>query len=113
MYGGTDRSTPRFRTQFFHFIRLTAQVITLSASANSPNIYIEYSLNGSSGWTKIGAGGVTEVISLSSAGKKETDWMAIPAGLVNQDAYFRVGCVGGDAVADPGIMAVHIQLRAV
>lgn len=94
----------------FNKVRLTCRVTTLSASANTPILYIQYSLNATT-WVTIGSGAGADVISLSSTGQKATNWLNIPAGALLNDVYFRIAQAGGDAVADPVVRGLCYQFE--
>lgn len=87
-------------------VRLTAIVMALSASANSPRIYFQYSTDGVN-WN---GDGTLANITLSSTGAKETAWLDLPVGAIG-DVYVRVAMNGGNSSADPSLGHVTIQLR--
>ncbi len=94
----------------FNRIRLNCYVATLSASANTPVIFLQYSTDTSS-WTTIGSGSGNDVISLASTGTKATDWITLPTGAVGTDIYFRVAMQGGDGVADPVVRSLAVSFE--
>lgn len=100
------RSAVAVQTHGYTEARLTAIVMALSASVNSPRIYLQYSTDGVN-WTGDGTGGN---ISLSSTGAKETAWIALPAGAIG-NIYVRVAQNGGNGSANPALGNVTIQLR--
>jgi len=93
----------------FNRIRLNCYVATLSASANTPIIFLQYSTDTST-WTTIGTGSGSDVISLASIGTKVTNWITLPSGAVGADIYFRVAMQGGDGVADPVVRGLAVSL---
>jgi hypothetical protein len=97
-------------TNRFNRIRLNCFVSTLSASANTPIIFLQYSADTTS-WTTIGSGSGADVISLASTGTKATGWITLPTGAVGTDIYFRVAMQGGDAVADPIVRGLSVSLE--
>lgn len=102
----SQRSAVAVQTHGYTEARLTAIVMALSASVNSPRIYLQYSTDGVN-WTGDGSGGN---ISLTSTGAKETAWIALPEGAIGS-IYVRVAQNGGNASADPALGNVTIQLR--
>lgn len=102
----SQRSAVAIQTHGYTEARLTAIVMALSASANSPRIYLQYSTDGVN-WSGDGSGGN---ISLTSTGAKETAWIALPEGAFG-NIYVRVAQNGGNASADPAVGTVTIQLR--
>jgi hypothetical protein len=97
-------------TNRFNRIRLNCYVATLSASVNTPIIFLQYSTDTTT-WTTIGSGSGSDVISLASFGTKATNWITLPAGAVGTDIYFRVAMQGGDAVADPIVRGLAVSLE--
>jgi hypothetical protein len=97
-------------TNRFNRIRLNCYVATLSASVNTPIIFLQYSTDTTT-WTTIGSGSGSDVISLASTGTKVTSWITLPAGAVGTDIYFRVAMQGGDAVADPVVRGLAVSLE--
>lgn len=93
----------------FNRIRLNCYVATLSASANTPIIFLQYSTDTTT-WTTIGSGAGSDVISLASTGTKVTNWITLPSGAVGADIYFRVAMQGGDGVADPVVRGLAVSL---
>lgn len=102
----SQRSAVAVQTHGYSEFRLTAIVMALSASVNSPRIYLQYSTDGVN-WTGDGTNGN---ISLTSTGAKETAWIAFPQGAIG-NIYVRVAQNGGNASADPALGNVTIQLR--
>jgi hypothetical protein len=94
----------------FNKIRLNCYVAALSASVNTPTIFLQYSADTTT-WTTIGSGSGSDVISLASAGTKATNWITLPAGATGTDIYFRVAMQGGDAVADPIVRGLAVSLE--
>ena len=94
----------------FNRIRLNCYVSTLSASVNTPIIFLQYSTDTTT-WTTIGSGSGSDVISLSSTGTKATNWITLPSGAVGTDIYFRVAMQGGDAAADPIVRSLAVSLE--
>lgn len=93
-------------------VRLNARVVTLSASANTPRIYPQYSTDAVN-YTTVGAGTVAsgDAISLASTGVgKTTNWIDLPSG-AKADIYWRVAENGGDGTADPALSAVYLEFR--
>lgn len=101
----SQRSSVRVDTRNFQQFRLTAIVMALSASVNSPRIYIQYSLDGNN-WTGNGA----QNISLTTTGAKETTWIDLPVEAIG-DIYVRVVQNGGNGTADPALGNITIQFR--
>jgi hypothetical protein len=99
-------------TNRFNRIRLNCFVATLSASVNTPIIFIQYSADTTT-WTTIGSGSGADVISLASTGTKVTNWITLPAGAVGTDIYFRVAMQGGDAAADPIVRGLSVSFEKV
>lgn len=106
--GNNDRTETYFDATDYADVRLCARVITGSASANSPRLYLQH-WDGSA-WTTIGTGSGTEAVSLTTAGAIKTDWIALPAG-AQADTRFRVAQNGGDGVEDPIVALVTGQFR--
>ena len=94
----------------FNRIRLNCYVATLSASVNTPIIFLQYSADTTT-WTTIGGGSGGDVISLASTGTKSTNWITLPSGAVGTDIYFRVAMQGGDAVADPIVRSLAVSFE--
>lgn len=94
----------------FNRIRLNCYVATLSASVNTPIIFLQYSADTTT-WTTIGSGSGSDVISLSTIGTKVTNWITLPSGAVGTDIYFRVAMQGGDAVADPIVRGLAVSFE--
>ena len=92
----------------FNRIRLSGRVATLSASANNPRLYPQYSLNGST-WITIGTGLTTNSLPLSATGLVATAWIALPTAAQAETVYFRIAQNGGDATASPIIRGVCYQ----
>lgn len=107
IFGGNDRHSFQFLTTNLYTVRLVTTVATIGAAAAV--LFLEYSANGGSSWIKIGTGSGDNVISIASTGKKATAWINLPA---TGDHLFRVGCEGGDGVADPVINHTLIQFRS-
>lgn len=100
------RSAVAVQSHGYTEARLTAIVLTLSASVNNPRIYFQYSTDGVN-WTGDGTAGN---VSLSSIGAKETAWIALPVQAIG-NIYVRVASNGGNGAADPALGNVTIQLR--
>lgn len=94
----------------FNRIRLNCYVATLSASANTPIIFLQYSTD-STTWTTIGSGSGSDVISLASTGANVTNWITLPTGAIGTDIYFRVAMQGGDGVADPIVRSLAVSFE--
>jgi hypothetical protein len=110
-FGGTAYSWFELTTtDRFNRIRLNCYVSTLSASVNTPIIFLQYSTDTSS-WVTIGSGSGSDVISLSSTGTKATNWITLPSGAVGTDIYFRVAMEGGDAAADPIVRGLAVSFE--
>lgn len=101
-----------FDASRYKSVRLVAKVSTLSASANSPRIYLKYATSDGGAFTVIGAGTIAsnEAISLETTGVKKTNWITLPAGAIG-DIIIAVVEIGGDGVADPVVGNLHVQFK--
>jgi hypothetical protein len=97
-------------SDIFNRIRLNCYVATLSASTNTPIVFLQYSIDTST-WTTIGSGSGSDVISLATTGTKVTNWITLPSGAVGTDIYFRVAMQGGDGVADPIVRGLSVSFK--
>jgi len=95
----------------FSRVRLNCYVATLSASVNTPIIFLQYSADSTTTWTTIGSGSGSDVISLATTGTKVTNWITLPAPAVATDIYFRVAMQGGDGVADPVVRGLAVSFE--
>ncbi|RDV06446.1 hypothetical protein DXH95_03190 [Sphingorhabdus pulchriflava] len=109
--GNSSRNEAYFDATSFSEVRLSSNIVTVSASVNSPRIYPQYH-NGSA-WVTIGTGLVADSNAISMAtptGAKRTSWLSLPAG-AKGDVRFRIAMHGGDAAADPAIGMTSLQFR--
>lgn len=97
----------RFKLDLAPFteVCVSASVITTSASANSPRVYLQYSLD-ESAWSTL----TVQVVSLAVFGAKRSAWEAIPAA-AKTDVFIRLVSHGGDGVADPMITLAIANFR--
>jgi hypothetical protein len=87
-------------------VRLT---LAVTATTTSANARLEYSLNGSTGWTALdGSSGPS--VSLSTTGVKDSGWVALASG-AKADVYVRAVTQGGDGVATCTIGTYALQVR--
>lgn len=91
-------------------IRVSCQVGTSSASANTPRLYPQYSLDNVT-YVTIGSGSGSDIISLASTGHKRTDWIALPVEAQADGVYFRIAQNGGDGAADPNIGYANLSFK--
>lgn len=103
--GNSNRNEALLDAAGFTEVRVVARVVTASASANSPRLYPQFSLDGGS-FTTIGAGSA----SLSAVGVAASAWLALPAE-AKADAIFRIAQNGGDGTKDPALGNVSLQFR--
>jgi hypothetical protein len=101
-----------FDATYFRQARIDCRVATLSASANNPRLYLQYSTNGGAAWNTVGGGTIAsgDVISLTATGFIKSNWIDIPGG-GKGDYLWRVAQNGGDAVADPAVGNIHVTFR--
>jgi hypothetical protein len=95
----------------YNRIRLAARVTTLSASVNTPRLYPQYSLDGTT-YTTIGTGSGTNVLSLAATAFVVTDWITLPGAAQAAAVYFRIAQNGGNASASPVVRGVCYQFGA-
>lgn len=111
--GSSAAHYTRINTTNIRQMRLVAYVPTKSASVNNPRMYIQYSTNGGSAWTTLGAGTIAsgDVISLftGSANIGFTNWITLPGEARGNDITFRIVTHGGDGAADPVVGNIHIE----
>lgn len=88
-------------------VRLEVYVATQNTSANSPIVYPAYSLNDGSTWTGFGSASGS---SISSQGRKLTDWVVIPDAARVPARYFFVEN-GGDGSSDPTISRAFLHFK--
>jgi hypothetical protein len=91
--------------------RLTGRVVTVSASVNSPKIYIKYH----TAYTAT-IGTFTAVTSLefsifTGATLGDSGWVDLPSGALIQDCFLCLANSGGDGAADPAVANVMLALR--
>lgn len=104
----SSRNEIQFDGTNFTQVRVSSNIVTLSASVNTPRLYPQY-WNGSA-WTTIGSGTGGEAISMASTGIKNTSWINLPSG-AKADVRFRIAMNGGDATADPAIGMTCLQFK--
>lgn len=92
-------------SKYSHF-RLICRVQGLSASANSPRIFAEYSTDDVT-YQSMGSSD----LSLTTTGIKDSGWIAINSSAISDNIYYRVAQDGGDGVADPSLNYVYFLFR--
>lgn len=94
-------------------MRLCARVSTVSASANNPRLYIQYTINGGGAWVTLGAGTIAsgDAISLftGATAVQATNWITIPSEAKGESFLWRITTEGGDGAADPVVGNVTIE----
>jgi hypothetical protein len=112
---GDSKSYTKFDTQLLSSMRLFARVFTTSASANNPRLYIQYSTNGGSSYTTLGAGTIAsgDAISLFTGATtvQVTNWITLPSEAKAADLIWRIAMHGGDGAADPVVGNIIIQCK--
>lgn len=102
----------RYDTTNIRRMRLNCRVVTVSASANNPRLYIQYSLLGST-WVTLGAGTIAsgDAISLftGATAVQYTNWITLPSEARGDSFFWRVVTEGGDGAADPVIGHTFIE----
>jgi len=110
---GTSNHYLRINTSNLRRMRLTARITVLSASANNPRLYIQYSINGGSTYVTLGAGTIAsgDAISMFTGAPTiaVTNWINIPAEAKGDSFQWRVVTGGGDGAADPQLGNVYIE----
>lgn len=84
---------------------LGGSVIAASTSANTPIVFAQYSLDGTT-WNALGTS-----ISLAAAGTFRTAWADVAVIAKDQDVFVRAMGSGGDGVQDPTLANVWLGLR--
>lgn len=111
---GTSNHYQRVDLTDIAYLKLVARVITVSASANNPRLYIQYSITNGSSYTTLGAGTIAsgDVVSLftGTAGTAESNWITIPGEARIPGVWLRVVSDGGNSSASP--VVGHVQILA-
>lgn len=94
-------------------VRLRANQQVVSASANTPELYVVYNTSFSTVFANYATIGATEdcKISLNTTGYKDTGWIDLAAGAKADGVFIGFAERGGDGVADPAFGAVDILFR--
>ena len=95
----------------FNDVMLSARVVTGSASANSPRLYVEWATaftTTAASFSNIGTSAVN--VSLTSAGHVDTGWIPL-APAAKATGFVTVLMNGGDAAADPALGPVIVYFR--
>lgn len=112
--GNSNRNIYRVDLTGYSEVRLTARVITGSASANSPRIVLRYRTAFSTtigNWTSTQDIGSSEVsCSMTTAGVIMSSWISLVSG-AKADVYLSVIQTGGDATADPVLGPIYACFR--
>lgn len=114
-FQSNQRCVQKFDATKYNFVRLMVNVVVLSASVNTPRMYIKYKTAYANGdavstFTTVGSGSSTEACSLASLAVATSDWIALD---VNNkaDVFWTAVMIGGDAAADPQVGLVHMQFK--
>lgn len=95
--------------------RLTAQVLTLSNSANSPRLLLKGKTGAFSttiaDYITLGDSGQEVSVTLASASLNSSDWINLSSTARTDDVFITVTQIGGNAAADPIIGAVLVFFR--
>jgi hypothetical protein len=94
-------------------VRLRANVIVASTSANTPKFGLKYNNGWSTtyaNYSTLGTAGDVE-ISVATATYADTGWLGMVAGAKIDGCYICCYEVGGDAGADPALGATDILFR--
>jgi hypothetical protein len=112
---GASFNYMRLDTQLIRQMRLSARVVTVSASANNPRLFIQYSLDNGSNYTTLGAGTIASGDAISmftgASGVQNTNWVTLPSEAKDLDLVWRIAQHGGDGAADPVVGNVFIQCK--
>jgi hypothetical protein len=94
-------------------VRLRANQQVISASVNTPELYVVYATSYSTTFASYSTIGATEdcKISLNTIGYKDTGWIDMVAGAKADGVFIGFAERGGDGVADPAFGAVDILFR--
>ena len=109
--GNSNRNIQKADLTSYTQVRLTARVITASASVNSPRLYVEYytSFTTTVG-TFIAIGASAANASLSAAGLVDSGWINLVTG-AKADIFITVLQNGGDGAADPALGPVTVHFK--
>jgi len=101
----------RFNTVNVRRMRLVGRVVTGSASANNPRMYIQYSITAGVSYVTLGAGTIAsgDVVSLVTGALVISNWITVPVEARGDSYIWRVVTEGGDAAADPVVGNVYIE----
>lgn len=93
--------------------RLMVRVLTASASANNPRIFLRYK---SGAFSDVGGdfseiGTSAEIVSLAATGLIATPWTGLVSGAIADGIYIAVMQHGGDGAADPVLGNVHVEFK--
>lgn len=86
-------------------VRMVMQVVTISASGNTPRVILRYHTSHSTNqndYSQIGDSSEVQ-ISLAVAGYIDTGWIDLAAGAIADNRYVALLMQGGNAVADPQV----------
>jgi hypothetical protein len=92
-------------------VRLLSRVVTGSASANTPRVYVEYSTSFTTtvgSYATIGSSAVEN--SLTTAGYVDSGWINLATG-AKAEVYVTILQNGGDAAADPALGPTIVRFR--
>lgn len=109
--GNSNRNITKIDLTNFSQARLVARVVTGSASANTPRIYLQYHTSfttTAATYSDIGESAIN--CSLTNAGLIDSGWINLVAG-AQADIFLTVLQNGGDAAADPALGIVEAHFR--
>lgn len=110
--GNSNRNIQRVDLSDKTHVRMSARIVTGSASVNTPRIYVQYS---TAFTTTVGSyldiGTSACELSLTTAGALITDWIPLAAGAIGTERYITIKQDGGDGVADPALAGVQVYFK--
>jgi hypothetical protein len=96
-------------------MRLSARVITPSASPNNPRLYIQYSLTAGVSYVTLGVGTIVsgDAINLftGATAVQNTNWITLPEEAKIEDLIWRVAQDGGNSATSPIVGNITIQCK--
>lgn len=110
--GNSNRNISKVDLTNFTQVRLVTRIVTVSASVNSPKIYVKYKTSFDTtigNYSAIGASAV-ECSMFTGATFCDSGWINLVAG-AKADVFIAIAMSGGDAAADPALGNTTVQFK--
>lgn len=111
--GSSNRHITQMDLTYFTHVRLVVRRMAGAAAAGSPSISLQYATSQPSDtftgaeWTPSGA----SVVITSTNTVLDSDWQAMPGGMMIDDVFLGLVMAGGDGAADPVVGSCRAYFR--